>query len=173
MFETTWRRFVAAVLLRPLSGWRTGDNPGRDDDHCGGVGVGDDGQGVQDLMWFMISPACPPGHPLRSRHWSRSESSSRPPRRSSRSSRPSHPRGPAPGSLGTSHRRGEIWNKSIVKKWKKRKRRRNCGTFVGGPICHTTPSCSLLSRYSIKIFCCRLFVANFHLLQSAAFKLWA
>ena len=118
MFETTWRRFVAAVLLRPLSGWRTGDNPGRDDDHCGGVG--DDGQGVQDLMWFMISPACPPGHPLRSRHWSRSESSSRPPRRSSRSSRPSHPRGPAPGSLGTSHRRGEIWNKSIVKKVKKR-----------------------------------------------------
>ena len=56
----------------------------------------------------MISPACPPGHPLRSPHWSRSESSSRPPRRSSRSSRPSHPRGPAPGSLGTSHRRGEI-----------------------------------------------------------------
>ena len=50
MFETTWRRFVAAVLLRPLSGWRTGDSPGQDDDHRGDVGIGDDGQGHHDVV---------------------------------------------------------------------------------------------------------------------------
>ena len=46
MFKITWRRFVAAVLLRPLSGWRTGDSPGSQDDHD--AGVGEDGQGDQN-----------------------------------------------------------------------------------------------------------------------------
>ena len=41
----TWRRFVAAVLLRALSGWRTGDNPDQDGHHGDG---GEDDRYRQD-----------------------------------------------------------------------------------------------------------------------------